>query len=307
MAVKRPPLTPGSDGDPLDDVRVRLERIESALEKLKRTDQLVQALARRLYLDGVDLPPRKQLRSHRVGVMSQNGEDGLLLELFRRIGVERRRFVEIGCGVNGGNSGFLAQELGWSGLMVDGNPGAVSKVELKFASEDIKAECHLVSPETINEIIETAGLAGEIDLLSIDIDGNDFWVWDATTVTNPRVVIIEYNYLLGRTAAVTIPYKPEFRLKEAPTRAYRGASLEAMVRLGRRKGYRLVSSERINAVFLRDDIDSDLPTLETREAYQPPANRGREVYKKIGDHGLTLVPVNEDGTPAEPVPAEQAR
>ncbi len=307
MAVKRSPLVPGGGGDPLDDIRARLERIEATLGKLKRTDQLVQALARRLYLDGVELPPRKQLRSHRFGVMSQNGEDGLLLELFRRIGVAQRRFVEIGCGVNGGNSGFLAQELGWAGLMVDGNPGAVDKVGLKFVSDEVTAECHLVSRESINEIIETAGLAGEIDLLSIDIDGNDFWVWDATTVVNPRVVIIEYNYLLGPSAAVTIPYDADFRLPKAPTRAYRGASLEAMVRLARRKGYRLVSSERINAVFLRNDIDCDLPTLETHEAYQAPANRGKDVFKKIGAHGLPLVPVNEDGTTADPVPAEQAR
>jgi len=307
MAVKRPPVVPGDGRDPLDDVRARLERIETALDQLQRTDQLVQAVARRLMLEGVELPPRKQLRAHRFGVTSQNGEDGLLLELFRRIGVVDRRFVEIGCGTNGGNSGFLAQELGWSGLMVDGNPGAVSKVALKFVSEDVRAECHLVSRETINPIIDAAGLRGEIDLLSIDIDGNDFWVWDAATVVNPRVVVIEYNYLLGATASVTIPYDPEFRLPKAPPRAYRGASLEAMVRLGRRKGYRLVSSERVNAVFLRKDIESDLPTLTAVEAYQAPGNRGRDVFRKIAGHDLPLVPVDEDGQPGEPVSAERVR
>ena len=134
-----------------------------------------------------------------------------------------------------------------------------------------------------------------------------FWVWDAVSVVKPRVVVIEYNYLLGSTASVTIPYDPEFRLPRAPTRAYRGASLEAMIRLGRRRGYRLVSSERINAVFLRSDIASDLPTLSAIEAYQAPANRGKDVFGKLADHDLRLVPIDEDGRPGESVPAKQAQ
>ena len=293
--------------DRTDELLDRLERLEERVVELQKTHRLVAAIARRLFLDGVELPPRKRLRSRRFGVTSQNDEDGLLLEVFRQVGVTNRRFVEIGCGVNGGNSGFLAQECGWSGLMIDARQGAVDKVAIRYASEDVVMGCHTMSRENINTVLEEAGFTGELDLFSIDVDGNDFWLWDALRVCRPRVVIIEYNYLLGPTSATTIPYDPAFFIKAAPTRAYRGASLEALVRLGCRKGYRLITSERINAVFLRDDVDSDLPTLSAALAYQAPANRVKDVFRKLNGYGLTLVPVDEQGQPGAPVPAESAR
>ena len=291
----------------MEEVLERLGRLEGAVAGLKKTHQLVEAVARRMFLEGIELPPRKLLRARRFGVTSQNEEDGLLLELFRRIGPTNRRFVEIGCGVNGGNSGFLARECGWTGLMVDADPGAVAKVAVLFASEDVATACHTMARENVDTVLEEAGFTGEIDLLSIDVDGNDFWLWDALSVCRPRVVIIEYNYLLGHTAAVTIPYAPAFRLSQAPTRAYRGASLEAMVRLGRHKGYRLITSERINAVFLRDDVPSDLQTLSAALAYQAPANRVKDVFRKLSHKQLVLVPVDEHGHPGAPVPAESVR
>jgi hypothetical protein len=307
--VSPSPVTPaaGEPADRMDEVLERLGRLETAVVELKKTHRLVAAVARRLFLEGIELPPRKLLRASRFGDTSQNEEDGLLLEVFRRIGVTDRRFVEIGCGVNGGNSGFLARECGWGGLMIDGRSGAIDKVSILYASEDVVAECHLMSRENINSILEKAGFTGEIDLLSIDVDGNDFWLWDALTICRPRVVIIEYNYLLGPTAAVTIPYAADFRLPEAATRAYRGASIEAMVRLGKRLGYRLITSERINAVFLRDDVPSDLPTLTASLAHQAPANRVKDVFGKLSHKGLSLVPIDEQGQPGAPVPAESAR
>ncbi len=291
----------------MNEILERLGRLERAMADLQKTHRLVAAVARRVFLEGIELPPRKILRARRFGVTSQNEEDGLLLEVFRRIGVTNRRFVEIGCGVNGGNTGFLARECGWAGLMIDAKPGAVDKVAILYASEDVATACHTLTRENIDEVLEEAGFTGEIDLLSIDVDGNDFWLWDALSVCRPRVVIIEYNYLLGPAVAVTIPYDPAFRIKEAPTRAYRGASLEAMVRLGRRKGYRLITSERINAVFVRDDVSSDLPTLSAAHAYQAPGNRIKDVFWKLSSKRLTLVPVDEHGDPGAPVTAESLR
>ena len=293
--------------DQMGDIIERLERLQKSVVKLERTHRIMSAVARRTFLDGVDLPPSKRLRSRRFGVVSQNEEDGLLLEIFKQIGITNKRFVEIGCGVNGGNSGFLAQECGWNGLMIDAQQAAVDTVAIRYATEEVAAECHKVSRENINSVLDDAGFTGEIDLLSVDIDGNDFWLWDALTVCRPRVVIIEYNYLLGSKVAVTIPYDPSFFIKAAPTRVYRGASLEAMVRLGRRKGYRLISSERINAVFLRDDVPSDLPTLSSVCAYQAPGNRIKDVFRKMSQWDLTLVPIDEEGQPGSPVPAESVR
>ncbi|MEE2791797.1 MAG: hypothetical protein VX453_09210, partial [Acidobacteriota bacterium] len=109
------------------------------------------------------------------------------------------------------------------------------------------------------------------------------------------------------TVAATIPYDSGFSIKTAPTRAYRGASLEAMVRLGRRKGYRLITSERVNAVFLREDVPSKLPTLTSALAYQAPANRVKNLFGKLSCFDLTLVPIDEEGQPGSPVPAESVR
>ena len=293
--------------DQISEVLEQLDRLERSVVELKKTHRLVSAVARRTFLDGVELPPHKLLRSRRFGVISQNEEDGLLIEVFSQVGTTNRRFVEVGCGVNGGNSGFLACECGWSGLMIDAQPTAVEKVAVRFASEQVLAECHQMSRENINSVLDDAGFTGEIDLLSVDVDGNDFWLWDALTVCRPRVVIIEYNYLLGPTVAATIPYDPKFFIKAAPTRAYRGASLEAMVRLARHKGYRLIACERVNAVFLREDVPSELPTLTSDLAYQAPANRVKDVFGKLSRFGLTLVPIDEQGQPGSPVPAESAR
>ena len=145
-----------------------------------------------------------------------------------------------------------------------------------------------------------------IPVADVEVTG---WVWIHCQFISlgPRVVIIEYNYLLGPTVAATIPYDPKFFIKAAPTRAYRGASLEAMVRLARHKGYRLIACERVNAVFLREDVASELPTLTSDLAYQAPANRVKDVFGKLSRFGLTLVPIDEQGQPGSPVPAESAR
>jgi hypothetical protein len=294
--------------DRMDEILERLARVERLLKHLGETQRFLASAARRQLLNDVDLSPEAELRSHRFGLYSQNEEDGLILELFKRVGMTDRRFAEIGCGVNGGNSGFLLSECGWSGLMVDGRSGCIEKVVQRYGRFDLSAVQRLVSREAINSLFEAHGLTGSMDLLSIDVDGVDFFLWEALTVAQPRVVVIEYNYLFGPERSVTVPYDPEFSLSDVATRSYRGASLEALVRLGRRKGYRLVATERINAFFLRDDVACDLPTAKAADVYQPPSNGIRkDVVRKFSKAGLQLVLVDETGRPGAPVPAESAR
>jgi hypothetical protein len=126
------PVSTPKRPDRTDKIIKRLARIEKLLKQVHREQQILPALARRQFLDGADLPPITELRSHRFGLLSQNEEDGLILELFKRVGVTDRRFTEIGCGFNGGNSGFLLSECGWSGLMGDGRNACVKKVTLKY-------------------------------------------------------------------------------------------------------------------------------------------------------------------------------
>ena len=121
--------TPSARRRTLEEISARLDKLERVVTDLKQNIDLIPAIVRKLYLDGVALPAPYDLLSERFGYLSQNEEDGLLLALFKRIGTTDRRFVEIGCGMNGGNSGFFAQECGWSGLMVDAKTASIEKVQ----------------------------------------------------------------------------------------------------------------------------------------------------------------------------------
>jgi len=129
----------------------------------------------------------------------------------------------------------------------------------------------MVTAENINRLIKDAGLTGETDLLSIDIDFNDYWVWKAIDVVSPRVVVIEYNAGLRPPLSVTVPYQPN---RSADGTNFFGASLEALVRLGRTKGYRIVGCNisGSNAFFVREDLCADhfVEPATAEEHYEPP-------------------------------------
>jgi hypothetical protein len=293
----------GAAGRPADDdaqsavtleaISTRLDKLERVVTDLKQNIDLIPAIVRKLYLDSQSLPAPYDLLSERFGYLSQNEEDGLLLALFKRIGTTDRRFVEIGCGMNGGNSGFLAQECGWSGLMVDAKTASIEKVMIRFKGHPVRVAKQRVSREGVNAMLEKFGFTGEIDLLSIDIDGMDYWVWEAVTACSPRVVAIEYNWLFGAEHAVTIPYSSEFDLSAIGNRGYRGASLAALAHLARAKGYRLVATERVNAFFVRNDLGGNIGEIDVARGYRAPLNisRGKDVFQKIARARLPLVDV----------------
>ena len=280
----------------LKEIAHRLSKLEDSIAGLEPNIKMLPAVVRKLYLDDVELPHPYDLLSERFPYRSQNEEDGLLLGLFKRIGMTNRQCVEIGCGLNGGNSGFLVQECGWTGLMIDADRKKIATIKERFAGHDVTANKHRITVENINGILEMHGFTGELDFVSIDIDGNDYWVWEALTACSPRVVALEYNWLFGPEKAVTIPYDPQFRLSEAATRAYRGASLAALARLSQRKGYRLVASERVNAFFMRNDVAPLLPAIDVARAYRAPKGAHvQDVFDKIQQAGLTLVTIEAGG------------
>jgi hypothetical protein len=129
-----------------------------------------------------------------------------------------------------------------------------------------------VSPENINHLLSDTGFIGDVDLLSIDIDSYDYWVLDALTAATPRVLVVEYNAGLGAKRALTIP--KQAKLDDVP-KQYRGASLAAIEKLARRKGYRLVVCDPTgtNAFFLRHDVAPQVPGVSVAEAYRPPTDR----------------------------------
>lgn len=257
------------------------------------------SLVRAHYIESGLVDPAMITR-RRFRLYSQNEEDGILLALLAATGTTDRRFVEIGCGGTGGNSAILAIELGWSGLMVDASTRAVKTAGALFQAHPgvtvIKQE---VAPAGINKLMKTNGMTGEIDFLSIDVDGVDYWLLHSLAVTTARVLVMEYNAHFGPERAVTVPNAP--RPDGAP-KGYSGASIAALAALASTKGYRLVMCEDagVNAFFVRADLAPHVPTLTPAEAWRPLENkfdpsgeslRHRDIYAEIEARGLPLVEV----------------
>lgn len=224
-------------------------------------------------------PP--QLTDTGFRVFSQFEEDGLLLCIFTLIGMGSRRFVDIGSadGINS-NCANLALNHGWHGLFIDGNAALVEQGEAFYAahpdtwawpSRFVHAR---ITRENVNEIIEGAGVSGEVDLLSIDIDGNDYWVWDALGVIQPRVVIVETHVQFGEHNIV-VPYDPAYVYPgEHPD--YNGASPVAMARMAAGHGYRLVGANAygFNTIYVRQGEGEDaLPEVSVASTQRHPMNR----------------------------------
>jgi hypothetical protein len=201
-------------------------------------------------------------REHRI--WSQNGEDGVLEAIFRAIGVSNRFFVEFGSSDTMECNCRHLLDRGWNGLFMDRNS----------AHPMVRRE-H-VAAENINGLLAKYGVPLVFDVLSIDIDGNDYWVWKAITC-QPRVVVIEYNSHVAWDMRKTIVYEPWFQWNGGD---YFGASLRAMKELGDDKGYVLVYCERTgtNAFFIhRDALPPSFVAPPLESVYRPPnyANQGR--------------------------------
>ena len=216
----------------------------------------------------------KRLLRYGFKVYSQCDEDGIIQEIFGRIGTGSRTFVEFGVetGIECNTAKLLIE--GWRGLWLDGSQAHVAQIRTNFATflndGRLRVLQSFITAENINSLIQQGGFTGDIDLLSIDIDNNDYWVWKAIETVKPRVVVIEYNATLRPPLSLVVPYNPAAMWNGSN---YFGASLEALVRLGRDKGYRLVgcSINGANAFFVQDaaagDLFLDPPTAE--EHYEP--------------------------------------
>jgi hypothetical protein len=208
---------------------------------------------------------------------SQFEEDGILLYIFSLISPINRTCVEI-CAGNGRqcNTANLIISHGWWGHLFDGNEKNVKTGEAFFAQNK---DTFLYPPrftkawitaENVNEKIAQSGARGPIDLLSLDIDGMDYWVWKAITVIDPQVVVCETHNPIPPDKALTIPYDPQFIFE---SENYRGASLAAMCKLGREKGYRLVGTHRFgfNAFFIKNGLGEDyFPEVDVACCVQDP-------------------------------------
>jgi hypothetical protein len=222
-------------------------------------------------------------------VYSQWGEDGIIQHLLRHVSIEKKIFVEFGVeNYTESNTRFLLVNNDWSGLVLDGSKENIDYIKNDSAvywAHNLKPECVFITKDNINEVISSNGLTGDIGLLSVDIDGNDYWVWESITCISPRIVICEYNSIFGSHAKVAVPYKSDFYRRNAHySNVYYGASIAALESLAQKKGYLLVGSNNAgnNVFFVRNDLCGALQILTAKQAYRRAQFReSMDTYGKL--------------------------
>ncbi len=220
-----------------------------------------RALEQQRYWEQAMASPRysdpKRLLRHGAKAYSQNDEDGIIAEIFRRIGVSSKTFVEIGTGAGLENNTLALLLQGWRGLWLEGNDKKAARARADFASYvssgQLRIEHAFVTRDNADALLAQNAPNAEPDLLSIDVDGNDYHVWQAVQSISPRVVVVEYNASWFPPMSLAVTYQERFRWKE---NTYFGASLKALELLAERKGYHLVGCcfAGVNAFFVRADL-----------------------------------------------------
>jgi hypothetical protein len=214
------------------------------------------------------------------------GEDGRIQYLIRRVPIPNKVFVEFGVeNYLESNTRFLAMNDCWSGLVMDASAENIQLIQRDPVSWacNLKSVRAFITRENINELLKSNGFSGDLGLLSVDIDGNDYWVWEAIHCISPRIVVCEYNSLFGPKARVTIPYDPGFsRDKAHYSKIYYGASVAALESLGHAKGYTLVggNSAGNNVFFVRNDVAGALRPAKAADVFRPA--RFRESHDESG-------------------------
>jgi hypothetical protein len=202
----------------------------------------------------------KRLNRYEMQVFSQNGEDGILAEIFRRIGVRSRTFVEIGVGDGlENNTAFLLLQ-GWRGCWIEGDENSIKVIRQRFrrplAEGRLMAIHTFVTAEHIEGVLQQWPPPDELDLLSLDIDRNTYWIWASLMSLRPRVVVVEYNAMFPPE----LDWKVEYDAGRSWNgTAYFGASLKAYELLAKKRGYHLVGCDLhgVNAFFVRQDLCED--------------------------------------------------
>lgn len=267
---------------------VKKYRVKRAVKWLRRTLIPERIRARKVQRrwrrkDRTAWPPQAEenggLNQYEYSLLSQNGEDGIIRYLFDTTGFESRWFVEFGFGAHQCNSLRLMLHEGFRGVLLDGSHENCRFFDIaarRFGIDGVRAVQAFLNRENLNETISGQGVPAGIDFLSLDVDGNDYWLWQALTCTSARIACIEYNAGMGRDLSWSVPYDAQFeRFAKHPSGFFHGASLKALEKLGTQKGYRLVGcdSTGTNAFFLREDVPAPgVPTLTAAEAYRPHAN-----------------------------------
>jgi hypothetical protein len=202
----------------------------------------------------------KNLQDYEFRVFSQWGEDGIIQKLIKTVEISNNTFIEFGVeNFLESNCRFLMMKDNWSGFVIDGSNKNINQIRQSsfFWKFDIQAKEAFITSANINSLLSESGFDKDLGILSIDIDGVDYWILEAIDHFEPRILILEYNAVFGPERTVTVPNDPSFnRTSKHFSNLYFGASFSALRDLAASKGYTLVgtNSSGGNAFFVRNDL-----------------------------------------------------
>ena len=208
-------------------------------------------------------------------VFSQWGDDGIIQFIINKLDIPKRNQVFVEFGVENyteSNTRFLLVKNNWTGLVIDGSQSNIEyiKQDRIYWQHSFTATCAFITKDNINQLIRDAGIEGEIGILSVDIDGNDYWVWNAINIVNPFVIIVEYNSVWGFDKPYVITYQDNFvRTKAHYSNLFFGTSLLSACNLADEKGYDFIGCNKAgnNAYFIRKDKNQYFRKLTPEEGF----------------------------------------
>jgi len=211
------------------------------------------------------------LNNYKRQVYSQDGEDGIIEKIFDTLKIKKGWYCEFGAGDGNwiSNTKYL-REKGWNGVLIEGDEESFNNLVLNYSNDKsltiIKKYVDCEEGNNIDDILKNTDIPKDFDLISIDVDGNDLWIWDSIKKYNPKIVVVEYNCAHDPSSSFTIEYDPNHRFNNDD---YYGATPGAFNKLAKNKGYKLVAStDGLNLFYCREDLADDFIEMEVSSVFR---------------------------------------
>jgi hypothetical protein len=257
----------------MTNLKARFDMLRKIVDKLRSARDIEKIMLGSILAKNTCAGDKQPLSDHEFKVFSQWGEDGIIQFLLKKLELPQKTFIEFGVETyREANTRFLLMHDNWAGLVIDGSKSNINDIVSQsiYWRYSLNAIQSFITAENIDETITNNNMSGEIGILSVDIDGNDYWVLRAIKSVSPIILITEYNSVFGPDRAISIPYSSDFvRGQKGLSNLYYGASLSALNRLADEKGYSLVgcNSSGNNAFFVRKDKLGDLAPVSVKDAF----------------------------------------
>lgn len=243
-------------------------------------DRLLELVGTGLAREVAKTSEIRSLHDVEFRVYSQFGDDGIIQWLIHQMPSIPRRFVEFGVeDYTEATTRFLMVNNAWAGLVIDGSSANIRRLKSRpwYWRHDLRAKACFLTRENVDRVVSEWANGRPVGLLHIDVDGNDYWLWEAIHSIHPEIAIVEFNALFGPEREISIPYRADFsRLRSHYSGQYSGASIAALAHLGKLKGYALIGTNAAgnNAYFVRSDmLTSTIHEVSPQDAWVKPSFR----------------------------------